>query len=135
MFFFQLPWLPEAFIARNEYRNGVRMLHGTQPDAFTEQDIEKYRKAWSQPGALKGMLNWYRAMMQRPSKPLPNQRIRVPTLVIWGKQDGALGYEMAQPSVDLCDDGRLVMIEQASHWVQHDVPEQVNKLLLDFIGS
>ncbi|MFN8372002.1 MAG: hypothetical protein U0694_03880 [Anaerolineae bacterium] len=40
---------------------------------------------------------------------------------------------MAQLSVDLCDDGRLVYIEDATHWVQVDAADQVNTLLGDFL--
>ena len=50
--------------------------------------------------------------------------------MIWGTRDIALSRELAQPSIDYCDVGRLVMLEQASHWVQHDQPETVNQLLL-----
>jgi pimeloyl-ACP methyl ester carboxylesterase len=42
---------------------------------------------------------------------------------------------MAQPSIDLCDDGRLEMIEEATHWVQHEAPDRVNELVLNFIAA
>jgi pimeloyl-ACP methyl ester carboxylesterase len=41
---------------------------------------------------------------------------------------------MAQPSIDLCQAGRLVMIEEATHWVAHERPEQVNVLLAEFLA-
>ena len=110
------------------------MLRGSTPNSFTAEDLEHYREAWSQPGAVTAMINWYRALLRRKPERLPDQRVHVPTLVIWGKQDVALSHEMAQPSVDLCDDGRLVMIDSATHWVQHDEPERVNQLLLEFIN-
>jgi pimeloyl-ACP methyl ester carboxylesterase len=62
-----------------------------------------------------------------------NPRIRVPTLLIWGTQDRYLGREMAQPSIDLCDDGRLVFIEGATHWVQHEEADRVNSLIDGFL--
>jgi len=62
-------------------------------------------------------------------------RIRVPTLILWGAQDIALGREMARSSLDLCDQGKLVYFENSSHWVQHDEAEAVNKYLLDFFSS
>jgi hypothetical protein len=39
---------------------------------------------------------------------------------------------MAQPSLDLCDEGKLVFFESSSHWVQHDASESVNRYLVDF---
>ena len=62
-------------------------------------------------------------------------RIHVQTLLIWGARDCFLGRQMAQPSIDLCDNGRLEMIKKASHWVQHEEPERVNQLILDFIAD
>lgn len=133
MFFFQVPWLPERMIRAGRWRTGLRALRGTsRRGTFTEADLERYREAWAQPGALTGMLNWYRALLRvRPRRP-PGLRVSVPTLLIWGAQDRFLEREMAQPSIDLCDRGRLVMIEEATHWVQHEEPERVNRLLLDF---
>jgi pimeloyl-ACP methyl ester carboxylesterase len=59
--------------------------------------------------------------------------VHVPTLVLWGKQDVALSYEMAEESMKLCDDGKLIFFEQATHWVQHDEAEAINKALITFL--
>ena len=136
IFFFQVPGVPEWIIRRDNFAQGVRSLLGSsRKGTFSETDLAQYRTAWSQPGALTGMLNWYRAALRyAPPTPKP-LRIHVPTLVIWGKQDRFLEPEMAQASVDLCDDGRLVYIDEASHWVQHEEPARVNALLLDFIRN
>ncbi|MFQ5418834.1 MAG: alpha/beta fold hydrolase [Anaerolineae bacterium] len=133
MLFFQLPWLPELALRAGNWAGGRRMMKSSSlPHTFSAEDLDSYQQAWAQPGAITGMINWYRAIMRKPPQRLPSLRISVPTLMIWGKQDVALGAEMAQPSIELCDDGRLVFIEEATHWVQHDAPEQVNQLLLDF---
>ena len=79
------------------------------------------------------MLDWSRAYVQKPPTPPASPRITVPTLLIWGAQDTALGREMAQPSIDLCDDGRLVFFEEATHWVQHDEADRVNELIDTFL--
>jgi pimeloyl-ACP methyl ester carboxylesterase len=79
------------------------------------------------------MLNWYRAVMQKSSAPPANPRITVPTLLIWGAQDRFLGRELAQPSIDLCDEGRLVFFEEATHWVQHEEADRVNELIDAFL--
>ena len=60
-------------------------------------------------------------------------RITVPTLLLWGAQDHALGREMAQPSIDLCDQGELKFIEDAGHWVLHEASESVNRFVHDFL--
>jgi pimeloyl-ACP methyl ester carboxylesterase len=59
----------------------------------------------------------------------------VPTLVVWGAQDVALSRHMAAPSAAMCVDGRLEVLDDATHWVQHDAPATVNRLLLDHLGT
>ena len=54
------------------------------------------------------------------------QPVPVPNLVLWGKDDIALSLEMAQPSLDLCAEGKRVVFDDASHWVQRDCAAQVN---------
>lgn len=134
IFFFQIPWLPEALVRMNNWRVGLQTLKESgRPDTFSDADLEQYRQAWSKPGAYTAMLNWYRAAVRRPAQQLPSMRVTVPTLLIWGAQDVALSRIMAQSSIDLCDNGRLVFIEEATHWVQHDEPARVNQLLLEFL--
>ena len=131
---FQIPWLPERLLTIGDAQGAAQMMIlSSNPRTFSDADFTEYVRAWKQPGAMTAMLNWYRAMVQRiPAMP-DNPRVSVPTLVIWGARDVALSLEMAQASVDQCDDGRLVLFEEASHWVQHEEPHQVNALLADFL--
>jgi pimeloyl-ACP methyl ester carboxylesterase len=134
IFYFQLPWLPEAMFRRRNWRSLTEALRGTsRPGAFTEADLERYRSAWSEPGAITAMIHWYRAAMRNPPAPPPDARIHVPTLLIWGTKDRFLDRGLVQPSLERCDHGRLELIEEATHWVQHEEPERVNRLLLDFL--
>lgn len=134
IFFFQIPWLPEELARMGNWRMLVKSLEGTShPGTFSDEDFDQYRKAWSQPGALRSMLNWYRAFVQRPPARPEKSRISVPTMLIWGKLDSALSSDMAQPSIDLCDNGRLVFIEDATHWVHHEKLERVNDLVNEFL--
>jgi pimeloyl-ACP methyl ester carboxylesterase len=136
MFFFQLPYLPEILIRlRNWSMLAQALKNSSRPGTFTDYDLDNYRRAWSQPKAITSMLNWYRSVMQKPPTLPNNLRIRVPTLLIWGAQDKFLGRELAQPSVDLCDDGRLVFFEAATHWVQHEDADRVNELMETFLSG
>ncbi|MBP8292948.1 MAG: alpha/beta hydrolase, partial [Caldilineaceae bacterium] len=109
IYFFQLPWLPELSLADRNWTNAVRSLKGSsRRGTFSNDDLAAYRQAWAQPGAMTGMLNWYRAAARSFFRLGNLGRIRVPTLMLWGAQDIALGRELAQPSIDQCDDGRLV---------------------------
>lgn len=132
--FFQLPWLPERLA---EFRHGKLLENAlrstSRPGTFSGEELVHYRQAWSQPGALRGMLNWYRAAARHPASTKAARKITPPILLIWGAQDTALGREMARPSIELCEQGRLEFIEEATHWVQHEEPRRVNELLLKFV--
>jgi pimeloyl-ACP methyl ester carboxylesterase len=82
------------------------------------------------------MLNWYRAAARRALRTAPpSGRVEVPTLVLWGAQDVALDACMAAPSAALCVDGRLELLDEATHWVQHDAPDTVTRILLEHLGA
>ncbi|HEX9941624.1 MAG TPA: alpha/beta hydrolase [Thermoanaerobaculia bacterium] len=137
VFFFQLPWLPERAFRRDGFAYAARALQATsRPGTFADADLGRYREAWSQPGAVRSMIHWYRAALRSPPEWPRGSRVRgVPTLLLWGAKDRFLGREMAQPSIDLCDDGRLEFFEEASHWIQHEEPERVNRRILEFFAA
>ncbi len=136
IFFFQLPLFAEAILRQDDWSAVVKMLlAGSQPDSFTPRDLELYRKAWWRKDAFTCMINWYRAALQLPPDLSGDLHIRVPTLMLWGAHDIALGREMAQPSLDLCEQGKLVFFEESSHWVQLDEAEAVNRHLVDFFST
>lgn len=135
MFFFQVPVLPETMIQAADWQLGLAALQGSsRPGTFSAADLALYRRAWSRPGAFTGMLNWYRAILQRPSRPCHPLQVSAPTLIIWGAGDKFLGQEMVEPSAAMCVDGRFAIIDGASHWVQHEEPDQVNQLLAEFFA-
>jgi pimeloyl-ACP methyl ester carboxylesterase len=84
------------------------------------------------------MLNYYRAVFRQSprraeARILP---IAAPTLVIWGEGDRYLGVELAEPDrSDVPNLEGVVRIPDASHWVQHDQPERVTELLIEFFGG
>jgi len=136
VFAFQIPWLPEIILRANDLRVLARALRRSGSiHTFSEEDIREYKQAWSQPGALTGMLNWYRAAVRSRARLRAGSRVRVPTLMLWGMRDVALTHRMARPSMDYCDDGKLVFFPDATHWVQLDAAEEVNRLLIDFFRS
>jgi epoxide hydrolase 4 len=137
MFFFQLPVIPERLLAASGCVAAKRALRAESPDAFSDADVERYVEAWSQPGALTTMINYYRAALRRsPRSALARlRRIDVPVLVIWGERDSVLGSELAEPEAKWVSDVRVERIPQATHWVQHDAPERVNELLTGFFGA
>ncbi len=136
IFYFQIPWLPEALLRTGNWGPAVQSLrNSSRLGTFSDADFEEYRKAWSQPGAITAMINWYRAVIRvRPPTP-PNTRISTPTTIIWGAKDPFIIREAAQMSLEFCDNARLEYIEDATHWVQHEEPQRVNDLMGGFLAS
>ncbi|MFB6161496.1 MAG: alpha/beta fold hydrolase [Haloferacaceae archaeon] len=129
--FFQLPALPERVARAGDWALLVRTMHRTSlPGTFSPAEFDRYRAAWDQPGAFEAMVNWYRALGRRRDEPR-RTTVEVPTLVVWGCRDEFLARSMAHESVDHCRNGRVTMIEDATHWVQHEHPARVADLLLD----
>ncbi len=129
---FQLPGLPERLLTADRCRALRRALTTTsRPGAFAPAEIDRYVEAWLQPGAMTAMLNWYRALVRLPRATPP--RVRVPTLILWGRQDTALQPGLAEASLAFCDDGRIQWYMRASHWLAHEEPAAVNADLTRFL--
>jgi len=132
VYFFQLPWLPELWLGRHEFRVLRRMLRGTsRKGTFGDDLLDLYREAWARPGALTSMLAWYRAALQRPTRRPERVEVEAPTTIVWGARDRALGVEMVKPSLALCRAGRARVVDDATHWIQHEEPELVTRAILE----
>jgi len=135
MFFFQLPWLPEALFSAFNFRFGERaLLRSSRPGTFSSEDLAQYRTAWSQPGALTGMINWYRALFRTRVK-FSDKTVRVRTRILWGERDAFLLAEMARESLRYCTNAELFTFANATHWLQHEEPARISELLIDFFRS
>ena len=134
VFGFQIPGLPEFLLGRHDFRALQRgMLTTSRPNTFAEADFPIARAAWNQPGALRAMIHWYRAALRSPRPAMPATPITVPTLLIWGTRDHALGPGLARSSFAQCQTARLEWLDEATHWVAHEEPERVSALILEFL--
>ena len=133
MDFFQLPRLPEAALRANDFRRLANaMVSTSRPGAITPEDLATYRQAWRQPGALTGMLNWYRALRLLSQLPRGNGRVAIPVRLLWGDLDQALESAMAEASIARCDRGEVIHFPDATHWLPREEPERTTALLLEF---
>ncbi|HYT27613.1 MAG TPA: alpha/beta hydrolase [Ktedonobacteraceae bacterium] len=137
MFFFQLPWLPEYVLLRNHANEVGRTLRGNagQKSVFSREETAIYQQAMSKPGAATASLNYYRQIFRRPPSPSTgkNPYVRVPTLLIWGEQDRALGIELTTGLEQWVDHLEIRRIPDSGHWVQQEQPEKVNRYVLEFL--
>jgi pimeloyl-ACP methyl ester carboxylesterase len=136
----------ESTLAANNYAPLVEGVLGDllRTGVLTEADKQAYLAAWSQPGALTGGLNYYRAARVGP--PVEGRRdsiasgleltsftVNVPTLVIWGEKDTALLLGNLDGLEGFVPDLTVKRIPDGSHWVVHEKPDEVNRLIRDFL--
>lgn len=132
--FFQIPRVPEAVLsARGFAALRAAMRREAHEGAFEPGALDRYAEAWSHPGSLTGMLNYYRALRHhRAGAP---SRIAPPTLILWGENDTFLEHHVAEQSLELCDAGRMVVIEDSTHWLHLEQPDRVNAEILGFLAE
>ncbi len=120
---FQLPALPERLLAARNFALLRRMLTGSaRAGTFSRARLDAYAEDWARPGRLSGMLGYYRALMRHGSRPLG--RVRPPVTIVWGRDDAALSFPLAEASLAQCNNGRLETLD-ASHWVHLEEPDAV----------
>ena len=135
VFFFQLPWLPEALLGANGARRVSGMIRGSaaQKDRFPGEVLEVYRKNADQPGAIRAMLAYYRAYIRYGvDKDLARavySKLETPTLMIWGEEDTALGQELTIGTEELVSDFTFRSLPGVAHWVQQEDPDTVNAMI------
>jgi pimeloyl-ACP methyl ester carboxylesterase len=120
-----------------------------RPDVYTEEEKKAYIEAWSQPGALTGGLNYYRALPAGPPRDEEQAAatasvleqlassgsyvVRVPTLVIWGMKDIALTAANLEGLDEYVPDLRIKRIPDGTHWVISEQPDVVNAEIRAFL--
>lgn len=139
----------EAGLSANNFEKLLGMLSRFGPQPWlTPEKRAGYLEAWSQPGALTGMLNWYRAtplVVPKPGETVdpatlpkldPAQLgVRMPHLVIWGMDDRALLPTARATLADYCDNLTLAEVPGADHWVVHQKTSEVIGHIRRFIGT
>jgi pimeloyl-ACP methyl ester carboxylesterase len=159
MLMFRSPQAEETLSADSYSRLTAMVLGaGLKDGTVTDADRQMYVDAWSQPGALTGGLNYYRASgigpstaaastaaaspattstppATAPAAAVPPMVVRVPTLVIWGEKDTALltgnlnGLDEVVPKLT------IKRVPEGTHWVVRERPADVNRHIRDFLAQ
>ncbi len=134
--FFQVPLVPEKLAAAGDFRALESALKkGAAPSAFTAGDLEVLRRAWGRPGAVRGMINWYRAGTKTLRKSGRSKKITVPTTILWGEQDFALHELLVEPSAARCETVEVKRFPAAGHWVHREAPEAIAEAMVEAFGA
>lgn len=135
MYFFQLPWLPEKMLGRNNGRatSGIFRRTSRNPARFPAEVLEVYRANAMRPGGLTAMVNWYRAAFRggtfRRFQHGNVPAIDIPTLLLWGDADSALSIRATRGTEKYVSNLTFRIFPGVSHWIQQEAPEAVNAML------
>lgn len=132
IFFFQLPWFPEWMLGRNGATPIKRAFSNMAVDKsrFPDADLQIYADAANRPGALRAMINYYRALLRtKDGRNIGNAMVDIPTLMIWGEEDTALDIRCTDGTEQWVPNFELHRLPNVSHWVQQEAPERVNAIM------
>jgi pimeloyl-ACP methyl ester carboxylesterase len=125
----------ERVLADDDYRR-LRFMFtiGPNPDAVPRSVVEHFIRSLSRPGRLTAALNYYRANLAADGGAWESLTeigpITVPTVLLWGDQDPALGRRAAEATARHVEgEYRLDVLEGAGHWLQFERPGEVSLAL------
>jgi len=129
MAFFQVPWLPEWLLTERHGRAvAAALVDSSAPGTFPPDILAHYRDNAAAPGAMTAMLNYYRAALDFGAI-ADGPGVDVPTLLVWGEQDHALGPELVAPTAYHVPNLVVRRLRQVSHWVPEEAPAELNAAL------
>jgi pimeloyl-ACP methyl ester carboxylesterase len=141
--FFQIPWLPEKLLCARDARavGDAFVKMAVDKSRFPAEVTDVYRQAARRPGAMRAMVNYYRAALRAAvregraaaAEALPV--IETPTLMVWGLEDTALSKETTEGTDEHVADLTMRFLPGVSHWVQQEAPEVVNAMLLAWLDG
>ena len=133
---FRLPWIPEYLtrcrnfeFVHHMYRS--RSLGLVHQENFSKEDMDALICVLKQKNALTPIFNFYRSnkFVNNSSNTI---KITIPTLIIWTDSHNVLTKEIAEESTVTLEQYDLKYL-QCSHWVQQDMPNEVNALMREFL--
>lgn len=141
VFALQVPSLPEWVIQQNlkDFVQNIFRDNAVRKGAFGQEDNRIYQAALEKPGVLSAIVKYYRQMfapqtwLQSWTPPDP---IAAPTLVLWGEEDAFLSRKLPREfSKLIAAPFELQFVAQCGHWIQQEVPQTVNRELLNFLKA
>jgi len=138
MVFHQQPWAEELVgasrAATERYLRHFLRHWSHDTDVFPDDEIADFVEAYSQPGALRGGFNCYRAAL-RAAAQADNSPIATPTLVLWGTADPILPFAWSDRLGEFFTNLTFKQMDGLGHFMHREAPERVNAEILSFLGG
>jgi len=139
MFFHQLP-LAEELVGSSRQTTEAYLRHflshwSNDRALWTDEEVARYVEAFSQPGALRGGFNCYRAIfrtLRRPD-PIADPKVHAPTLILWAENDPVFPHAWSDNVLDFYPNAELRSVPQCGHFVFREKPEMVNQAIAEFL--
>jgi epoxide hydrolase 4 len=135
----------EELLAADDH--GVLRTQFDQLEFLSRDEVNVYHEAWQQPGALTGMVSWYRREGLGPAtedgtpshgdyaRESYSQIVAVPTLVLYADGDLYTRPGCHRGLEDYVPDLRFKNFKGHSHWLPDELPEVVNAEIREFIAT
>lgn len=134
--FFEWPWFPENLASFADWYVLERALdESSRPGTFSDIEMTYYKSSWQNDGAMRAMIDWYRAAAVYPTPVEGDGMVDTPTLIFWGSRDVFLPPRLAALSAQHCRNARVVELPAAGHWLLHEQPEAIGRQLVDFFSQ
>jgi len=137
--FHQLPWA-EDLVGSSREATRLYVSHflshwSHDKDLWADEEIEEYVEAFSQPGAIRGGFNCYRAAFRTPAAAFGSgdPKIYAPTMVLWADDDAVLPFEWSDHLGDFFPDLNLRKMEGAGHFMMREKPVEVTQAIMEFV--
>jgi len=124
---FQLPFLPEMQIRKNDFEIFKKLWKNSESN-----EIDDYLKVFRNPKQLTAALNYYRGNYKQLKKAAEFQilgDIHVPTLFIWGNKDVAIGsYSVSESHQYMKNDYEFIELD-SGHWLIQTNYQELEKAI------
>jgi pimeloyl-ACP methyl ester carboxylesterase len=138
--FHQLPWAEDLVTATRDstklYISHFLSHWSHDKTIWTDDELDEFAEAFSQPGAVRGGFNCYRAAFRTIGQNQPDDpKIYVPTLVLWGTDDAVLPLAWSDKLDEYFTNLTFRTVEDAGHWLMREKPDLVNEAITDFVSK
>lgn len=139
MLFHQQPWAEDVVgasrAATETYLRHFLRHWSHDTDAFTNDEVAEFVEAYSQPGALRGGFNCYRAAFRTAGQASGDPIVRAPTLILWSDSDPILPFAWSDNLGQFFSDHTLRKIEGCGHFMHREAPERINQEIINFLAG